>query len=75
MVLPRLAHDSCIKVAITVRGVLKFTHVVDNDTTGHDVHTYTVASPSVLIKCSICPYHQTLTRTPHEWLKETIHGM
>ena len=37
--------------------MLKFTHVVDNDTTVHDVHTYTVAfSPSVLIKCSIiCP--------------------
>ena len=45
--------------------VLKFTHVVDNDTTVHDVHTYTVAfGPSVLIKCSICPYHQTLIRTP-----------
>ena len=40
---------------------MKFTHVVDNDTTVHDVHTYTVA---FLIKCSICPYHQTLTRTP-----------
>ena len=38
----------------------KFTYVVDNDTTVHDVHTYTVAfSPSVLIKSSICPYHQT----------------
>ena len=45
--------------------VLKFTHVVDNDTTVHDVFTYTIAfSPSVLIKCSICPYHQTVTRTP-----------
>ena len=55
-----------MKVAIHVRGgVLKFTSVVDNDTTVHDVHTYTVASsPSVLIKCSMCPYHQTLTRTP-----------
>ena len=38
------AHASCIKVAITVRGrVLKFTLVVDNDTTVHDVHTSTVA--------------------------------
>ena len=33
--------------------------------TVHDVHTNTVAfSPSVLIKCSICPYRQTLTSTP-----------
>ena len=73
LVLPRLAHESCIKVAITVRGVLSFTHVVDNDTTVHDVHTHTVAfSPSVLIKCIICSKHQTLTRTPHEWLKETV---
>ena len=55
--------------------LLKFTHVVDNDTTVHDVHADTVAfRPSVLIKCSICSYHQTLTRTPHEWLKKTIHG-
>ena len=45
--------------------MLKFTHVVDNDTTVHDVHTYTgVFSPRVLIKCRICPYHRTLTRTP-----------
>ena len=45
--------------------MLTFTHVVDTDTTVHDVHIYTVAfSPSVLIKCSICPYHQTLTHTP-----------
>ena len=29
------------------------------------VHTYTVLfSPSDLIKCSICLYHQSLTRTP-----------
>ena len=66
MVLPRFVQESCIKVAIHVRGgVLKFTHVVENDTTVHDVHAYTVAfSPSVLIKCSIFLYHQTLTRTP-----------
>ena len=45
--------------------LLKFTHVVDSDTTVHDVHTYTVAfSPSVLIKCCICPSRQTLSRTP-----------
>ena len=43
---------------------MKFTHVVDNDTTVHDVHTYTVAfSPSVLVKCSVCPCHQLLMRT------------
>ena len=59
------------KGAITARGeLLKFTLVVDNDTTVHDVHTDTVAfSSSVPIMCSICSYHQTLTRTPHEWLK------
>ena len=45
--------------------VLKFTSVVGNDTTVHDVHTNTGAfSPSILIKCGICPHHQTLTRTP-----------
>ena len=27
----------------------------------------------VMIKCSICSYHQSLTRTPHGWLKKTIH--
>ena len=55
--------------------VLKFTLVFDNDTTVHDVHTYTVAfSPPALIKCSICSYHP-LTRTPHGWLKKTIHGI
>ena len=43
-----------MKVAMTVRGgVLKFTLVVDNDTTVHGVHTDTLAvSPSVLIKCA-----------------------
>ena len=55
--------------------VFKFTFDVGNDTTVHDVHTYTVAfSPSVLIECSICSYHQTPTRTPREWLKQTING-
>ena len=49
--------------------MLKFTSVVDNDTTVHDAHTYTVAfSPSILIKWSTCPYHQTLTRTP--WMAQ-----
>ena len=58
--------ESCIKVAIHVRGgVLKFTSVVDDDTTVHDVHTNTVSfSLSVLIKCSICLHQQTLTLTP-----------
>ena len=66
LVFPCFAHESCIKGAIIVRGsVLKPTHVLDNDTTVHGEHTKTVAfSPSVLIKCSICSYHQTLTRTP-----------
>ena len=58
----RVLRQSCIHVR---GGVLKFTHVVDNDTTVHDVQTYTVAfSPSVLIKRSVCPYHQIRTRTP-----------
>ena len=51
--------------------LLKFTLVVDNDTTLHGVHTDTVAfSPSVLIKCDICSHH--LSRTPHERLKKVI---
>ena len=49
----------------------KNTLVVDNDTTVHDAHTDTVAfSPTVMIKCSIRSGHQTLTRTPHEWLEK-----
>ena len=57
-------------------GVLKSTLVFDTDTTVHGVHTDTVAfSPSVLVECSFCSYHQSLTRTSHEWLKKTIHGM
>ena len=49
--------------------MIKFRLVFDNDTTVHAVHTCTVAfSPSVLIKCSICPYHQTLTCT--QWLAQ-----
>ena len=44
-----------ISVKILFGKVLKFTLVVDSDTTVHGVHTDTVAvSPSVLIKCSIC---------------------
>ena len=58
----------CIKDAVTVRGgVLKFTLAVDNDTTLHGVHTDMVAfSLAVQIKCSICSYHQSLTRAPHD---------
>ena len=45
--------------------LMKFRPVVDNDTTVHATHAHTVAfSPPVLMKCSICPYHQTLTRAP-----------
>ena len=52
----------------------EFTFCVDNDM--HGVHTDTVAlSPSVLIKCSICSYHPSLTRTLHEWLKKAFRGM
>ena len=66
--LPRFAHEFCIKVAVTVRGgVLKFTLVVEKDTTLHGVLADAVAfSPSLLMKCSICSYDQSLTRTPHE---------
>ena len=47
--------------------MLRFTLVVDNDTTLNGVHADTVAfSPSVLVKCCVCSYHQSLTRTPHE---------
>ena len=51
----RILHQ---KGAIHARGgLLKFTHVINNDTIMHAVHTYTLAfSPSVLIKCSICSY-------------------
>ena len=71
LVLPRFAHESCSKVAITVRGgVLKWL-AVDNDTTLHGVHTDTIAfSSSVQMKCSICFCHQSLTRAPHECLKK-----
>ena len=73
--LPRVAHESCIKGVIIVRaGVLKFTVVVDDDTTLHDEHTDKVAcSPTVLIKCSISSCSHSLTRTPLEWLEKTIH--
>ena len=72
LVLPRFAHESCIKVAVTVRGgVLKFTFVVDSDATLHGVQTDTVAfSPSVT---KICSYLQSLTRTWHDWLKKRTH--
>ena len=67
-----LAHESCIKcVIIVTAGVLKFTVVVDDDTTLHDEHTDKVAfSPTVLIKCSICSCSHSLTRTPLEWLEK-----
>ena len=54
--------------------LLKFTLVVDNDTTLNGAQTDTVAfSPTALIKCSICSYPQSLTRTPPEWLKKSLH--
>ena len=69
--------DSCVAASLSVfqfEVVLKSTLVVDHDTTVHGVHADTVAfSLSVLIKCSFCSYHQSLTRTPHQWLKKTIH--
>ena len=44
--IPRVAHESCIIVAIHARGgVLKFTDVVDNDTAVHDVHTQLLSIP------------------------------
>ena len=56
--------------------LLKFKFVVDNDTILHGVHTDTVAfSPCVLIKWTIRSYHQSLTRTTHEWIKKTAHGV
>ena len=51
---------------------MKFALVVNNDTTLHGVQTDTVAfSSSVLIKCSICAFHQLLTRTPHGICRQT----
>ena len=45
---------------------MKFALVVDNDSTFHGVHADRVASsPSVLVKCISCSYHQSLTRTEH----------
>ena len=75
LVLPRFAHESCTNVAIIVRGgALKFTLVVDKDTTGHGVPTNIVAfSPTILIKCAVCSYPHLLTRTSLEWLKKAIH--
>ena len=73
LVLLRFAHASCFKDAITVSGGdLKLALAVDNDTTLHGVHTDTGAF-RILTKCSICSYPQSLTRTPLEWLKKTVH--
>ena len=61
---------TCIKGAIIVRRrVLTFTHAVDNGTTLYGVHSGTV----VLIKCTVCAEPHSLTRTPRECLKKTIH--
>ena len=50
--------------------LLKFTVLVGNDTTLHGVHADTVlSSPTVLVKCSVCSYPHSLTRTPPQWLK------
>ena len=64
LVLRRFLLDRCIKNAISVRGGLpKSTSVVDTGTALHDVLTDTLAfSPSVLITCSICSYHQAQAR-------------
>ena len=40
----------------------------------HGVHTDTVDfSPTVLIKCGICSYSHSLTRTVPGWLKKAMH--
>ena len=50
---------------------LKFTPVSDNAATLNGVHIDTVASsPKVMMKCSICSYPHSLTRTPPERLKK-----
>ena len=69
--------NECLSDLITETFVvLKFTLVVDNDTTLHDVHTDTVAFHlPVVIKCMICFYPQSLTRIPPRWLQRTIHGI
>ena len=78
LVLPRFAHESCIKSAIIVREEFfskkKKQLLLRNDTTLHGVHTDTVAfSPRVLIICCICSDPLSLARVALEWLKKTIH--
>ena len=53
--------------------LLKFNLVVDSARCTYTRSCFQCLSPD--IKCSICSYHQTLTRTPHERLKKTIHGI
>ena len=52
-------------------GLLKFIHVVNNDTIMHAAHTCTVSclQYTVLIKCSICSCPHWM-RTLREWLKK-----
>ena len=66
---PRFAYESCIQGAIIARGdALKSTLVVDTDTI--DTVAFSLA---VLIKCRICSFPRSLTRTPLVWLKKTNH--
>ena len=71
------ARSACVSRSRVFRGsfvVLKFTFVVDIDTTLRGAHADTVAcSPTVLNKCSICSCPHSLTRTPPKWLRTTIH--
>ena len=75
-VLPRFAHETCIKVAIHARGgVLKVTSAVDNDTTVHDVHTSTVASSPQSWSSVVSVFIIRHWRALREWLKKTIHSI
>ena len=56
-----------MKGAFHVRGVvLKFTHVADNDTIVHGVHTHTDAFSPKSWSCVVSVLTRPLTHAPHE---------
>ena len=82
-VYPNLLHvqtlESCARVeqnavwhetrVLEIGILLNFTHDIARCTYRHSS-----LQSLCLIKCSICSYRpRSLTRTPHEWLKKTIH--
>ena len=80
MLFPRLTRESCTEKGATFArgGVLKFIHVVNNDTIMHAVYTCTVAFstqswPSVVSVLILTESSQM--RTLREWLKKKLHGI